>query len=69
MKDNTLTAHKIYTISLGCDKNLVDTEHMLSLLSSKGYTFTDDENEAEIAIDNTCSFIHDANQESVRAIL
>lgn len=69
MKENSGQVHKILTISLGCDKNLVDTEHMLSLLASQGYSFTDDENEADIAIVNTCSFIHDAKQESVRAIL
>ena len=44
---------KLIFISLGCDKNLVDTEMMLGLLRDEGYTFTDNENEAEIAIVNT----------------
>ncbi len=60
---------KILFISLGCDKNLVDTEVMLGLLSEKGYTFTDDEEEAEIAVINTCCFIGDAKEESIQNIL
>lgn len=60
---------KILFISLGCDKNLVDTESMLGYLSQKGYDITDDENEAEAVVVNTCCFIHDAKQESVDAIL
>lgn len=60
---------KILFISLGCDKNLVDTESMLGYLVQKGYEITDDENEAEAVVVNTCCFIHDAKQESVDEIL
>lgn len=60
---------KILFISLGCDKNLVDTETMLGYLTQKGYDITDDENEAEAVVVNTCCFIHDAKQESVDVIL
>lgn len=60
---------KILFVSLGCDKNLVDTEVMLGTLADRGYSFTDDEEEAEIAVVNTCCFIHDAKQESIDAIL
>lgn len=55
--------------SLGCDKNLVDSERMLGQLSGKGYAFTDDEAEADIAIINTCCFIGDAKEESIEAVL
>lgn len=60
---------KILFISLGCDKNLVDSEEMLGLLNSRGYTFTDDETEADIIVINTCCFINDAKEESVQTIL
>ncbi len=60
---------KILFISLGCDKNLVDTEVMLGLLASRGYQMTDDENEADIIVVNTCCFIHDAKEESIQNIL
>ena len=60
---------KILFISLGCDKNLVDSEEMLGLLNSRGYTFTDDETEADVIIINTCCFINDAKEESVQMIL
>jgi len=60
---------KILMISLGCDKNLVDTENMLGLLSQDGHTFTDDEQEAEVVIVNTCCFIGDAKEESINTIL
>ena len=60
---------KILFVSLGCDKNLVDTEEMLAGLAAHGYTFTDDEEEAEIVIINTCCFINDAKKESIDAIL
>ena len=56
-------------ISLGCDKNLVDTEVMLGLLSKSGYTFTDDETQADIIAINTCCFIGDAKEESINTIL
>jgi len=60
---------KLLFISLGCDKNLVDTEVMLGLLHQKGFTFTDDENEADVIAINTCCFINDAKQESIDTIL
>lgn len=60
---------KILFVSLGCDKNLVDTEMMLALLEEKGYSFTDDEQEAEAVIVNTCCFIGDAKEESINTLL
>lgn len=60
---------KILFISLGCDKNLVDTEFMLGRLSNESYSFTDDETEADIIIVNTCCFINDAKEESISTIL
>ncbi len=60
---------KILFISLGCDKNLVDSEKMLGLLTKKGYSITDEETEADIIVVNTCCFIQDAKEESVQAIL
>lgn len=51
---------KILFVSLGCDKNLVDSEKMLGMLQEKGYTFTDDEAEADVVVVNTCCFIGDA---------
>ena len=60
---------KLLCISLGCDKNLVDTEMMLGLLNRDGYTFTDDEYEADVIVINTCCFIGDAKEESVNTIL
>ena len=60
---------KILFISLGCDKNLVDTEVMLGLLASRGYEMTDDETRADIIVINTCCFIHDAKEESIQNIL
>ena len=60
---------KILFISLGCDKNLVDTEVMLGLLASRGYEMTDDERQADIIVINTCCFIHDAKEESIQNIL
>lgn len=60
---------KVMFISLGCDKNLVDSEQMLGLLSEGGYIFTDDEREAEAVVINTCCFINDAKQESIDTIL
>ena len=45
---------KVLFISLGCDKNLVDSEVMLGLLAEKGYQMTDDETEAEVIVINTC---------------
>lgn len=60
---------KILFISLGCDKNLVDSEVMLGMLSDKGYQFTDDESEADAVVINTCCFIGDAKEESINTIL
>lgn len=60
---------KLLFISLGCDKNLVDSEQMLGLLEKEGHTFTDDETEAEVIIINTCCFINDAKEESINTIL
>lgn len=60
---------KILFVSLGCDKNLVDTEEMLAMLSRRGYSFTDDEEEADIAVVNTCCFIGDAKKESIDTLL
>lgn len=60
---------KILLISLGCDKNLVDSEMMLGMLEEKGYTFTDDESEAEAVVVNTCCFINDAKEESINTLL
>lgn len=59
----------ILFISLGCDKNLVDSEVMLGLLNAKGYQMVDDEMKADIIIVNTCCFIHDAKEESIQTIL
>ncbi|MCI6675588.1 MAG: 30S ribosomal protein S12 methylthiotransferase RimO [Clostridiales bacterium] len=60
---------KVLFISLGCDKNLVDTEKMLGILRDAGYEFTEDETEAEVIIVNTCCFIGDAKEESINTIL
>lgn len=60
---------KIMFISLGCDKNLVDTEMMLGILAEKGFSFTDMEEEAEAVVVNTCCFINDAKEESINTLL
>lgn len=60
---------KILLISLGCDKNLVDSEFMLGKLTEKGFEIVDDESEAEAIVINTCCFIHDAKEESIETIL
>ena len=60
---------KILFVSLGCDKNLVDTEKMIGLLAEKGYAFTDAEEEAEAVVVNTCCFIGDAKEESINTLL
>ena len=59
----------ILFVSLGCDKNLVDSEMMLGLLAKKGYDFTDNETEADVIVVNTCCFIGDAKEESVNTLL
>lgn len=60
---------KIYFVSLGCDKNLVDSEMMLTSLRKDGFEITNDETEAEIIIVNTCCFIGDAKEESINTLL
>ena len=60
---------KILFISLGCDKNLVDSEMMMGLLRNRGYEFTDDETQADVIVVNTCGFINDAKEESINTIL
>ena len=59
----------VFFASLGCDKNLVDSEKMLGLLDANNYTIIDDENDADAIIVNTCSFIHDAMEESINSII
>lgn len=56
-------------VSLGCDKNLADSEEMLGALADRGFTITDDENKADVIVVNTCSFIHDAMDESIQTLL
>ena len=60
---------KILFISLGCDKNLVDSEVMLGLIRDRGWQMTDDETQADVIVINTCCFIHDAKEESIGTIL
>ena len=60
---------KLLLVSLGCDKNLADSEHMIAILSDAGFSITDDEDEADVVIVNTCCFIYDAKQESIDTIL
>ena len=60
---------KLLFISLGCDKNLVDSEEMLGMLAADGHEIVDDEDEAEVIIVNTCCFIGDAKEESINMIL
>ena len=60
---------KLLFISLGCDKNLVDSERMLGILAKEGYELTDEESEADIIVINTCCFINDAKEESIQNIL
>ena len=60
---------KVLFVSLGCEKNLADSEKMLGALKTRGHVLTDSEEEAEAAVVNTCCFIHDAKQESIETIL
>lgn len=60
---------KIFFVSLGCDKNLVDSEMMLGELSANGHEIVDDDNIADICVINSCSFIHDAKEESINTII
>ncbi len=59
---------KVFLVSLGCDKNLVDSEHISGILQESGYSFTDDESDADIIIINSCCFINDAKEESINTI-
>jgi ribosomal protein S12 methylthiotransferase len=69
MNITQLKNKKVGIISLGCDKNRVDTEHILGLLKQYGFSITNQIDQANIIIINTCSFIHDAREESIQAIL
>lgn len=69
MTKQQLLKKRIGVISLGCDKNRVDTEHMLGLFDQYGFKVTNDIKKANIIIVNTCSFIHDAKLESIETIL
>ena len=60
---------KISFVSLGCDKNLIDSEIMLGLIDEEGYEITYDDSEADIIIINSCGFIMDANQEAIDKVL
>ena len=60
---------KLLFISLGCDKNLVDSEYMIGMLTEEGIELTDDEYEADVIIINSCCFIGDAKEESINTIL
>jgi len=60
---------RILFVSLGCDKNLVDSEQMSGILAGQGFSFTDDEAEADVVLINTCCFIGDAKQESIDDII
>ena len=64
-----MPSKKVLFTSLGCDKNLVDSEKMLDILREQGFELTDDEDEAEILVINTCCFIGDAKEESIQRIL
>ena len=65
----TMRKNKLFLISLGCDKNRVDSERMLGFLEDAGFSFTDDEYEADVILVNTCCFIDDAKTESIETIL
>lgn len=69
MKDKMNKGKKIYVESLGCSKNLVDSENMIGILSKKGYKVTEYADKADYIIINTCSFINEAKEESVNTIL
>ncbi|EFU76593.1 30S ribosomal protein S12 methylthiotransferase RimO [Lachnoanaerobaculum saburreum] len=60
---------KMSMVSLGCDKNTVDSEMMLGLMNEKGFEYTDIDEEADVMIINTCGFIQSAKEESINAIL
>lgn len=60
---------RVLVVSLGCDKNLVDTEFMIGTLQASGHTFTNEEDEADAIVINSCCFINDAKEESINTIL
>ena len=64
-----MNSFNIALVSLGCSKNLVDSEMILGILARRGYSIVVDETEADLIIVNTCAFINDAKQESIDAIL
>ena len=59
----------IYFVSLGCDKNLVDSEMMITSLRKNGFVLTDDIEEADVIVVNTCCFIGDAKEESINTLI
>lgn len=67
--DSGRNVKNIFFVSLGCDKNRVDSERMLGMLAEGAYRITDDETEADIIIVNTCCFIDEAKEESIQTIL
>ena len=68
-RDGASTRPTVAFAHLGCEKNRVDTEHMLGLLSEAGYGVSSDESDASVVVVNTCSFIQDAREESVRTLV
>ena len=60
-----MSRQNILFISLGCDKNLVDSEKMLGLLRENDFTIVEEEQDADVIVVNTCCFIHDAKEESI----
>ncbi len=69
VREGTSTRPTVAFAHLGCEKNRVDTEHMLGLLTEAGYGVSSDENDANVVVVNTCSFIQDAREESVRTLV
>ena len=66
---STPTKPTVAFAHLGCEKNRVDTEHMVGLLAEAGYSVSTDERDAAVVVVNTCSFIQDAREESVRTLV
>lgn len=66
---STPTKPTVAFAHLGCEKNRVDTEHMVGLLAQAGYGVSTNENDAAVVVVNTCSFIQDAREESVRTLV
>ena len=64
-----MSRQNILFISLGCDKNLVDSEKMLGLLRENNFTIVEEEQDADVIVVNTCCFIHDAKEESIETLL